>query len=186
MDNQNVSEIPEPRVSRFLFADTRMSWVWLILRLYVGYQWLMAGWAKVTNPAWVGAQAGIGIQGFFGAAITKANGSHPDVSSWYLWFLNNVAIPHASLFSYLISFGELAVGIALVLGVFTGIAAFFGAFMNLNYLFAGTVSVNPFLLLVELFLILAWRSAGWLGLDRWLLPWLGVPWQSGTAFKKNN
>lgn len=52
-----------------------------------------------------------------------------------------------------------------------------------RFLFAGTTSINPLLLLIELFLVLAWRNAGWLGLDRWLLPWLGVPWQPGKAFK---
>jgi thiosulfate dehydrogenase [quinone] large subunit len=84
---------------------------------------------------------------------------------------------HPIFFSYLITFGELAVGVGLILGAFTGIAAFFGILMNFNYLFAGTVSINPLLLLIELFLVLAWRNAGWLGLDRWLLPYLGVPWQ---------
>jgi len=94
----------------------------------------------------------------------------------------NVAVPHVTLFSYFVTYGELLVGIGLVLGAFAGLAAFFGAFMNLNYLFAGTISTNPFLFVIQLFLILAWRNAGWLGLDRWLLPWLGVPWQPGKAF----
>jgi len=48
-------QIPEPKLSRIFFADTRMSWLWLALRLYVGYEWLTAGWEKLTNPAWAGA-----------------------------------------------------------------------------------------------------------------------------------
>jgi thiosulfate dehydrogenase [quinone] large subunit len=56
--------------------------------------------------------------------------------------------------------------------------------MNLNYLFAGTVSINPLLGVLQLFIILAWRTAGWIGLDRWLLPKLGAPWAPGTLFKK--
>ena len=75
-------------------------------------------------------------------------------------FGSHVVVPHATIFSYVITFGELLVGIAIILGAFTGIAAFFGAMMNLNYLFAGTLSINPLLLLIELFLILAWRTAG--------------------------
>jgi thiosulfate dehydrogenase (quinone) large subunit len=49
-------EIPEPNISRFLFADTRLAPLWLLIRLYAGYAWLMAGWDKFTNPAevWVG------------------------------------------------------------------------------------------------------------------------------------
>lgn len=177
--------IPEPKLAKFLFADTRVAWVWLLLRLYVGYQWVTAGWEKVTNPAWVGSQAGTALHGFLSAAATKASGSNPAVATWYAWFINSVALPHVTIFSYVISCGELAVGVGLVLGAFTGIAAFFGAFMNLNYLFAGTISVNPLLLLIELFLILAWRNAGWLGLDQWLLPRLGTPWKPGAEFKSS-
>ena len=57
----------------------------------------------------------------------------------------------------------------------TGIAAGFGVLMNLNYLLAGTVSINPVLGMLGLFLVLAWRVAGLIGLDRWLLPILGLP-----------
>lgn len=179
----NNIQIPEPKISRFIFSDTRFAWIWFAARLYIGYEWFMAGWGKFNNPVWIGDKAGTAIQGFFSGALAKTVGSHPDVSAWYGYFLNNVAIPHPVLFSYLITFGELAVGIGLILGVFTGIAAFFGAFMNLNFLFAGTVSVNPLLFLIELFLVLAWRNAGWFGLDRFFLPRLGVPWQPGTAFR---
>ncbi len=174
-----ITEIPEPRVARFAFSDSRFAWVWLLLRLYVGYQWLMAGWEKVTSSAWVGPKAGSAIQGFLNGALKQAGGPHPAVSGWYAYFINSIALMHPVFFSYLIVYGELAVGIGLILGAFTGIAAFFGIFMNFNYLFAGTVSINPLLLLIQLFLVLAWRNAGWLGLDRWFLPRLGVPWQRG-------
>jgi len=175
--------IPEPKAARFLFGDTRVSWVWLLLRLYVGWQWLVAGWDKLQMPSWAGAQAGSAIQGFFTGALGKAAGPHPDVSSWYAYFIGNFAAQHAVFLSYLVTYGEFLVGIALILGAFTGIAAFFGAFMNINYLFAGTVSVNPILLLLELILMFAWRNAGWWGIDRWLLPRLGAPWKPGKAFE---
>ncbi len=81
------------------------------------------------------------------------------------------------------SFGELLVGIALILGLFTGIAAFFGSFMNMNYLLAGTVSSNPILFVIATFLVLAWKTAGWWGLDRWVLPALGTPWRPGLVFR---
>jgi len=175
-------EIPEPKVARFVFADTRFAWVWFLLRLYVGYQWLMAGWEKVTSTAWVGAQAGTALEGFLKGSLQLASGAHPAVSGWYAYFIQNVALAHPVVFSYLVTFGELAVGLGLVLGAFTGIAAFFGVLMNFNYLFAGTVSINPLLLLIQLFLILAWRNAGWFGLDHYLLPEIGAPWQGGQLF----
>jgi thiosulfate dehydrogenase [quinone] large subunit len=185
MESHGIVQIPEPKISRFIFSDTRMGLVWLVLRVYVGYEWLMAGWEKITSSAWVGAEAGTALQGFLSGAAAKAIGAHPDVSSWYAYFITNFGMYHAVFLSYLVAYGEFAVGVALVLGVFTGIAAFFGAFMNLNYLFAGAVSTNPLLFVIQLFLILAWRNAGWIGVDRKLLPVLGVPWRSGTLFQKS-
>lgn len=178
------TQIPEPPLARFFLADTRLAWFWLLVRIYVGWQWLQAGWEKVISPAWTGSHAGIALQGFLMGALKKVNSPHPDVSGWYAGFLSGYVLHHTAFFSYMVSYGELLVGIALILGIFTGIAAFFGGFMNMNYLFAGTVSTNPLLFLLELFLILAWRVAGWYGLDRWLLPLLGTPWQPGKLFKK--
>jgi thiosulfate dehydrogenase [quinone] large subunit len=114
--------------------------------------------------------------------LTKATGEHPDVQSWYAAFLHNVVLPHAGTWSYFVSFGETLVGIGLILGAFAGIAAFFGILMNLNYLLAGSVSVNPILLILSIFLVLAWKTVGWWGVDRWLLPALGTPWRPGRIF----
>lgn len=181
----SITQIPEPPLSRLLFADTRFAWVWLILRLYIGWQWVIAGYGKIISPVWVGPKAGVAISGFLMGVLQKTQGAHPDVSGWYGSFIHSVVIPNASSFSYLVSYGELFVGIALIFGLFTGIASFFGGFMNMNYLFAGTVSTNPLMFLIELFLILAWRVGGWYGLDRFLLPLLGTPWQPGKLFRKN-
>lgn len=137
----------------------------------MGYVWLMAGWEKLISPAWIGAKSGTALTGFALGALKKTAGAHPDVQSWYAWFLQHVVLPHAAVFSYLVTFGEVLVGVALLAGALTGVAAFFGAFMNINYLLAGTVSVNPILLVIEVLLIAAWRTAGWWGLDRLVLPY---------------
>jgi thiosulfate dehydrogenase (quinone) large subunit len=158
-------------VSQFLFHSTSSSWLWLIVRVYIGWQWLHAGYEKAINPAWTGDQTGTAITGFFNNALTKTGGLHPDVSMGYAWFLQNVALPNANFFSYVITFGEIAVGLALILGLFTGMAAFFGATMNFNFMFAGSVSLNPYWLLCEIFLMLAWRVAGHIGLDKYVLPY---------------
>lgn len=54
--------------------------------------------------------------------------------------------------------------------------------MNTNLLLAGTISTNPILAIPAIFIILAWRNAGWLGLDRFVLPLVGTPWQPGNVF----
>ncbi len=181
----NVIRLEDSPVARMLFGDVRLSWLWLIIRLYAGYQWLEAGWAKVTSPAWMGPAAGPALAGFVKGALAKTSGAHADVQGWYAAFLQSVVLPHARIWSEFVAVGELLVGIALILGILTGIAAFFGFFMNLNYLMAGTVSINPTLLILGLFLIMAWKTAGWLGLDHWILPLLGTPWAPGRVFKQS-
>lgn len=151
-------------------SDVRLAWFWLLIRLYLAYEWFEAGWHKVTDPTWVGSDAGTSLTGFLNGALAKTGGDHPAVQGWYAWFIEHVALPHATVFSYLVAFGETFVAIGLLLGAFTGIAAFFGATMNFNFLFAGTTSINPQLLLFEIFIVFAWRTAGWWGLDRYILP----------------
>jgi thiosulfate dehydrogenase [quinone] large subunit len=83
-------------------------------------------------------------------------------------------------FAKLVAYGELLVGIALILGAFTGVAAFFSGLMNWNFMMAGSASTNPMLFLVAVGLILAWKVAGYIGADYFLLPIIGTPWQSKT------
>lgn len=168
--------IAENPLSRFLFSDTASAWIWLVIRLYVGWAWLRAGLNKVGSPAWTGAEAGSAVQGFIQGALAKAAEGN-DIPGWYAWFLENVALPNASLFAFLVAWGEVLVGLGLLLGCLTGIAAFFGSLMNVTFLLAGTISSNPILFILATWLVLAWKVAGWYGLDRWLLPLLGTPWQ---------
>ncbi len=182
MDQTEVVHISESPISRALFGNVRWAWLWLLARLAVGYVWIHAGWGKLNNSAWVGSNAGAGLNGFIQGALQKTGGAHPQVQSWYAWFLQNVVQPNVHIWSYLVSFGEFLVGVALILGIFVGIAAFFGMVMNVNYLLAGSISTNPLLLLAAVLLALAWRTAGWIGLDRWILPALGTPWSPGYVF----
>jgi thiosulfate dehydrogenase [quinone] large subunit len=163
-----ITEV-SPFVRSFL-ASPRWAWFWLIVRIALAEEWLTSGWGKLTNPAWVGPQAGQALTGFFKNALTLSSGAHPNVQSWYAWFIQNVALPQVTVWSYLVALGEFLVGLGLLFGVLTGLAAFFGGFMNLNYLLAGSVSVNPILLVASIGVALAWRIAGWWGGDRWLLP----------------
>jgi thiosulfate dehydrogenase (quinone) large subunit len=179
--NTPQDEYPEPAIARFFLATGGAAALWFVVRMNVGAQWFLAGWEKVQDPAW--GTSGTAITGFVNGALAKSTGAHPAVQGWYASFLQNVVLPNAGLWSFLITWGEVAVGLGLLVGALTGIAAGFGVLMNLNYLLAGTVSVNPILGTLALFLILAWRVAGLIGLDRWLLPLLGLPWKPGTAFQ---
>jgi thiosulfate dehydrogenase (quinone) large subunit len=176
--------VKDPPFAQKLYGDVRFAWIWVLVRLYIGYVWLEAGWNKVNNPAWVGPEAGRALSGFINNALTLTTGEHPEVQAWYATFLRSIILPNADIWSNIVAYGELLVGLALIVGIFTGIAAFFGLFMNVNYLLAGTVSTNPILLLLSILLILAWKTAGWWGLDRWALVDLGTPWSPGLAFQE--
>jgi thiosulfate dehydrogenase [quinone] large subunit len=55
---------------------------------------------------------------------------------WYQPFLSSVVLPHLGLFTNLVLIGEIYVGIAMLLGLTTRLAAAVSVFMLLNYLFA--------------------------------------------------
>lgn len=166
---------PEPSISRFLFASKAMAPVWTVVRIYLGWMWLTSGWGKVTAGGWVGAEAGGAVRGYLNGALQRAGGERPDVAGWYAWIIENVFLPNAALMSHLVAFGEVLVGIALILGLLTGLSAFMGGLMNAAFLLAGTISANPVMFILATWIVLAWRVAGYYGLDRWVLPYLGAP-----------
>jgi thiosulfate dehydrogenase [quinone] large subunit len=76
----------------------------------------------------------------------------------------------------LVSVGEVLIGIALILGFFTGFSAFMGAFLNWNYMMAGSASVNPMFFALSMLLLMSWKVSGYIGLDYFLVPWIGSLW----------
>lgn len=167
-------EVPENRLAKQLFGTTQIAWLWLILRVYLGWNWFQAGWGKVSNPAWM--KTGVALRGYWTSAIRV----EPQATIAFDWYRNVIEWllqgGHYSWFAPLVVIGEIAVGVALIVGAFTGIAAFFGGFMNFNFMMAGTASTNPLLYTIAILLMLAWKVAGYYGLDRWLLPRIGTPW----------
>ena len=177
--------ITDPPAAASLFGNTRWAWLWLIARLYVGYAWITSGLGKLSNPAWV--LTGEALKGFWERAVAVPEGpARPAIAfDWYRLFIQALLDSGSyTWFAKLITAGEILIGLALILGIFTGIAAFFGGFMNWNFMMAGSASINPMLFTLSILLILAWKTAGWWGLDRWLLPLLGTPWKPGKLFEK--
>jgi thiosulfate dehydrogenase [quinone] large subunit len=176
---ENV-EIEGPAFARFLFSNSRAGLLWLPIRLFVGFSWLESGWGKLNNPEWTGGGAALRAYWERAAAIPE-QGRPPISYEWYRDFINVLlGGNHETWFSWVIMFGEIAVGVGLLLGALTGIAAFFGAFMNMSFLLAGSASTNPVMFTLAVGLMLAWKVAGYYGLDRYLLPMLGTPWQPGS------
>lgn len=151
-----------------------------VIRVWVGWMWVSAGIEKIGSPMWTGSKAGTALTGFLQHSLTLSGGPHPAVQGWYAGFLRSAALPAAPFFSELVSFGELLVGIALILGCLTTFAALMGAVMNTAYLLAGTTSTNPNMLILEVLLLTAGFNAGAYGLDHWVIPALRRRWARGA------
>src|SRR5512135_1444695 len=105
--NANV-QVTDPPLARFLFSDTRMAWVWLIVRLWLGYNWLSSGYGKLTNPAWT--STGDALKGFWSAAVVT-NPKPVAAYDWYRQFLQFLlSIQAYTWFAKLVVAGELVVG----------------------------------------------------------------------------
>ena len=167
-----------PRAQRLL-NDPRAGWLWLLPRLWLGYQWLESGWGKFSNPKWM--QTGEALKGFWAGAVKIPETGRPPITfDWYRAFIQALLDAQVyTWFSKLVVAGEILIGVALILGAFTGIAAFLGGFMNWNFMMAGSASVNPVFFVISVGLILAWKVAGYIGADYLLLPWIGTPWRGG-------
>lgn len=179
-DNISADEVPtrEWKVGRFLRRARDAAPLFLGIRLFLGYEWLEAGLHKLQDPAWF--QTGAALRTYWerSATIPEPPGrpaiTYPLYRAFIQFMLDN---GWESWFKYIIIFGELLVGIGLLVGGLTAIAAFFGMLMNFTFLYAGTVSSSPTFIILGMLIIYGWRVAGWWGLDRILLPWLGTPWE---------
>ncbi len=143
------------------------SGVLLLLRLYIGWKWASAGWGKITG--------GFDASGFMKGAIAKPvtdKATNELLYPTYHAFLESVALPGVKAFNFLVPWGEFLVGLGLILGGLTAVAATFGLLMNFMYMFAGTVSSNPWMILLGFFVAAAGANAGRFGLDYYLLPYL--------------
>jgi thiosulfate dehydrogenase (quinone) large subunit len=181
-DEVSVDEVGlrDWRVARFLRRARDAAPLFLGIRLFLAYEWLDAGLHKLQDPAWF--QTGAALRSYWERAATVPEAparpaiTYPLYRSFIQFMLDN---NWDSWFNYFIIFGELLIGLGLLFGGLTAIAAFFGMLMNFTFIYAGSVSSNPTFIVLAVLIIIGWRVAGWWGLDRVLLPWLGTPWQRG-------
>lgn len=178
----NNTQVQDSPIAKLVFSNTAFSIVWLLVRVWLGWQWISAAEHKIFDPKWT--VTGEALKGFWLSALKTD--PKPVISfDWYRSFIQFMLDSGSyTWFAKLVAFGELAIGVGLIVGAFVGVAAFFGAFMNWNFMMAGAASTNPLLFVAAILLILAWKTAGYYGLDRWLLPLLGTPWKPGYLIEK--
>jgi thiosulfate dehydrogenase [quinone] large subunit len=161
------------RAADWLYRSKAASVLWLVARLWLGYSWLNAGYQKLWGSEkavfWNGG--GAGVKGFATAGVTGSKAGTGGASyGWFAGILHGFVIPNASWIAKVVTISELLIGALLILGLFTGAAALAGLALNVIYMFSGSSGVNPAYAIVSVFLILAWRNAGYLGLDGLALP----------------
>lgn len=148
-----------------------------VLRIVVGIWFLKAVWTKLTLAYVAGVIPYPAVSPRFLAFHPKrvAEFAADNPVGWYKDFLKDTVLPHASQFATLQAYGEVVVGLGLVLGLFTGLTAAIGLVLSLNYGLATqwmSFGQQGFhLLLITSMVIFIVTGAGRLwGLDELLLP----------------
>lgn len=143
------------------YENRWVAMIWGALRIWLGVQWLQAGLGKLGT---------FDATGFLTGTVAKAGGEAPVVQAWYAGFVETVAMPNVKIINILIPWGEILVGVGLILGALVIPALIAGAFMNWNFLMAGTVSTNPMLLALAIILLFVAKGTAYYGVDRFLVP----------------
>lgn len=133
-------------------------WPLVLLRVYTGVFFLYYGFGKVRRDNFAD-----GVAGFVNSNLENSFG-------FFRGFLESVVLPNTALFAFLVAWGELFVGIALIMGLATRYAAIAGAVMVAAFWFAkgqGFLDAqNHDSIWLVIFIVLAASHAGRvLGLD---------------------
>lgn len=110
------------------------AWI-AVLRVVAGLWFLKAVWTKLAVDYVFGVIPYPAVSprfvGFHPKRVAEFAAGNP--VGWYKDFLEGIVIPHAKLFSALQAYGEVVVGLGLVLGLLVGVTAVVGLFLCLNY-----------------------------------------------------
>ena len=132
--------------------------VWTAMRVWLGIRWIQAGAAKLwgpLNPAFL-HRGGAGVVGL------AAHG-HP-AYSWWGSFAHGFVVPNAGWIAVLVAVSEFAVGVALVLGLFTRLAALASLALLFTYMMSGSAG-GVLHALFAVIVLTMWRTSSWIGID---------------------
>ncbi|WP_326658514.1 DoxX family protein [Streptomyces sp. NBC_00385] len=118
----------------------------LPLRIFLGVTFIYAALDKLTDSAFFHATG----PGSIGEQMTAVRDSAAIPA------LVDLALKSPSGFGYAIAFGELAVGIGTLLGLWTRIAALGGALISLSLWLTVSWQVSPYYLGNDLIYLMAW------------------------------
>jgi thiosulfate dehydrogenase [quinone] large subunit len=158
---------------------------WTAMRVWLGAMWIQAGAAKL----W-GAEAAGFLHGGGGVAGFAAHGT--PAYSWWGSFLHGFVVPNAGWIGVLVAVSEFAIGVALVAGLFTRLAALGSLALLFTYVMSGTASVCAFYAAIAIVILVMWRTSSWIGADGLIAAYrqrhpdlftarLHLPWERGAA-----
>jgi thiosulfate dehydrogenase [quinone] large subunit len=151
------SEVATPHALQWLTRSKLMAVAWTAMRIWLGVMWIDAGTAKLWGAESAAFLHGAGVKGF---------ASHGVVAySWWGTFLHGFVVPNAGWIGVLVAVSEFAIGIALVLGFLTPIAALGSLALLFTYVMSGTASVCALYALFAIVILATWRTSSWLGVD---------------------
>ena len=148
-----------PRFIHWIQRSKIAAVIWTAMRVWLGIMWIEAGVAKL----WGAENSAFLHSGAPGVAGLAAHGV--PAYSWWGSFLHGFVVPNAGWIGVLVAVAEFAIGVALVLGFFTPIAAIGSLLLLFTYMMSGVASVCAFYALFAVVLLAMWPTAGWIGLD---------------------
>ena len=155
----NPSERSNPRPWEWVKQSKMLAVGWLALRVWLGVMWIQAGWAKLwgaENAAFL-HHNGAGVNGF----ATHAKPAY----TWWGSFLHSFVVPNSGWIGILVAVSELVIGVALVAGLFTRVAALGSLALLFTYVMSGTASVCAFYALFAIVILTMWKTSSWIGVD---------------------
>ncbi|NTW51367.1 MAG: DoxX family membrane protein [Chlorobiaceae bacterium] len=145
-----------------VIATLLLRYLYTSLFIYGVYHKVVKGWM------WSDIMKGHFLKRFheLQAAALPGGSFDAQVAMFQASYLEHFAIPLVMPIAWIVTIGELFVGVAMLLGLTTRINAAFGLFLLLNFAAGGyyNITIPPLVTMSVLFIVLP--TGHWLGLDR--------------------
>jgi NADH dehydrogenase len=172
-------------VGGHLAHKTHTSWM-VLLRMYVGVLWLIEGVKKIQE-GWlvpgnikivqVASTSGASAADAGKEAVVYATPILAKVPGFYQWFTDAFVAPNAGLFQYMVTFMEIGIGLALIVGLFTFFASIASLGLVANFILSAQTGWD-ILWFVFAAIALMGGAGGGFSLDYYVQPWIKKWWKS--------
>jgi len=149
------------KAAAIAFVRIFLGVMWLF-EVTVGHNWKIGGLASGSNPTWLGPGAGDAVREEAASAI--ADGTY----SWAAWAFDNIIVPNAETFSYIVIAFQILLGVAFIVGFAVRPLALAALGLDLSIFMLGNSRIPPFFAAMHIF-VLASGAGYYFGLDGWIM-----------------